>query len=272
MKQIIIATDYSKAAVNATRYGVEMAQAINAGILLFHVYQMPVGYSEFPLSINLSELQEAAESGIMRLKNELTQQTAGKLPIETEARMGTFSQELERICEDRKPYAVVMGSQGSSAAERLMLGSHTVHAMKHLHTPVIAVPPGVSYSGIKKIGLACDFEEVVDTTPVEEIRTLIGDFRAQLHVLNTGSKGDYNPEVVYQSGLLQEMLGPLKPEYHFIDNKDIDEGIVEFCDRNAVDLLVVLPKRHSLLDKLVHRSHTRRLVLHSHTPVMSLHE
>lgn len=272
MKKLLIATDYSKAAVNATRYGVEMAKALNAGIILFHVYQMPVGYSEVPLTINLTELQEAAESGIMRLKNELSHESGDKLVIETDVRMGTFSQELENICDDKKPYAVIMGSQGTSAAERLLLGSHTVHAMKHLSIPVLAVPPDVSYSGIKKIGLACDFREVVDSTPVEEIRTLIGDFRAQLHILNTGSKGEYDPEVVYQSGLLQEMLGPLKPEYHFIDNKDIDEGIVQFCDRNAIDLLVVLPRRHGLLERLTKRSHTRQLVLHSHTPVMSLHE
>jgi nucleotide-binding universal stress UspA family protein len=271
MKKLIIATDYSKAAVNATRYGVDMAKAIQAGIILFHVYQMPVGYSEIPLTINLSDLQEAAESGLMRLKNELTEQTGGKLMIETEARMGTFSQELEKYCEEKKPYAVVMGSQGTSAAERLLMGSQTVRAMKNLNWPVIAVPPGMSYSGIKKVGLACDFEEVVASTPTDEIKTLLADFRAELHVLNTGSKGNYDPEVVYQSGLLQEMLGPLKPEYHFIDNKDVDEGIISFCDRNAIDLLLVLPKRHSLLDKLIQRSHTRQLVLHSHTPVMALH-
>jgi len=34
----------------------------------------------------------------------------------------------------------------------------------------------------------------------------------------------------------------------------------------------VLPKRHGLLDKLIHKSHTKQLVLHSHVPVMAFHQ
>ena len=92
-----------------------------------------------------------------------------------------------------------------------------------------------------------------------------------MHILNTGKKEVFKPELVFESGLLQEMLAGLKPNYHFITNKDIDEGIIDFAEKNHIDLLIVLPKRHGLLDKLVHRSHTKQLVLHSHVPVMALH-
>ena len=164
-----------------------------------------------------------------------------------------------------------MGSQGTTAAERLLFGSHTVYAMKHLVWPLITVPPQAKFSAVKKIGLACDFNKVVETTPVDEIKTLVNDFHAELHVLNTGKKEVFNPELVFESGLLQEMLAALKPEYHFITNENTDEGIMDFAEKNNIDLLVVLPKRHGLLEKLFLKSHSKQLVLHSHVPVMALH-
>jgi nucleotide-binding universal stress UspA family protein len=133
------------------------------------------------------------------------------------------------------------------------------------------VPRDVRFSNIKKIGLACDFDNVVHTIPTDELRLLVKDFGAVLHVLNTGKRTEFDPEVVFESGLLQEMIVDLKPEYHFITHDDVDKGILDFVDQNHIDLLIVLPKRRQLLEKLIHRSHTRQFVLHSHVPVMALH-
>jgi hypothetical protein len=165
-----------------------------------------------------------------------------------------------------------MGSQGTTAAKHLLFGSNTVYAMKHLVWPLITVPDGVIFSSIKKMGLACDFEKVADTIPVDEIKMLLDDFKAELHILNTGSTKEFKPGLISESRLLQEMLGALKPNYHFITNENTDLGIIDFAEKNHIDLLIVFPKRHSLVDKIFHKSHTRQLVLHSYVPVMSLHQ
>ncbi|MGZ8518360.1 MAG: universal stress protein, partial [Chitinophagaceae bacterium] len=110
-----------------------------------------------------------------------------------------------------------------------------------------------------------------DTIPVNEVKTLVEDFSAELHILNTGKKKEFEPELVFESGMLQEMLGSLKPEYHFITSDNTDDAILDFAEKNKIDLLVVLPKRHGLFDRLVHKSHTSKFVLHSHVPVMALH-
>jgi nucleotide-binding universal stress UspA family protein len=272
MKTILVATDFSPASLNAANYAADMASSINANILLLHVYQVPVSYTEIPVAMNEQDLMENVEKVMNELKEKLILKSGGRLTVETEVWMGVFSQELKTVCERVKPYAVVMGSQGTTAAERLLFGSHTVYTMKHLMWPLITVPPEASFSSVKKIGLACDFDKVADTTPVDEIKMLVNDFNAELHVLNTGRKEVFNQDVVFGSGLLEEMLAPLKPNYHFIVNKNTDEVIMDFAERNDIDLLVVLPKRRGLLDSLVHKSHSKQFVLHSLVPVMALHQ
>jgi len=271
MKTILVATDFSSAALNASEYAMAMASAIHADILLLHVYNIPVNFSEIAVVMSMEELQQGAEKELNQFREQMIQKTEGKVNVTTEIRAGAFFPELKTACESIKPYTVVMGSQGKTAAERLLFGTHAVYAMKHLQWPLITVPPGTKFSAVKKIGLACDFDKVVSTTPVDEIKMLVNDFGAQLHILNTGKRTEFKPELVFESGLLQEMLGALKPEYHFIASGNTDEGIIEFAEKNHIDLLTVLPKRHGLLEKLVHKSHTKQFVLHSHVPVMALH-
>lgn len=271
MKTILVATDFSPAATNAARYAADMAMAINAKLWLINIYQIPVVYMEAPVIVNDDEMMKEAEKKMKLFKDELEWHVSGKIEIETEVTTGVFFEELKHFCEKINPYTVVMGSQGTTKTERLLFGGHTVNAMKHLNWPLITVPPEASFKAVKKIGLACDFNKVVDTTPIEEIKKLVTDFNAELHVLNTGKEKVFDPDVIYESGLMQEMLMDLKPNYHFITHQDVDTGIMEFSEKNQIDLLVVLPKRHSLIEQLIHRSHTKQLVLHSHVPVMALH-
>jgi hypothetical protein len=97
------------------------------------------------------------------------------------------------------------------------------------------------------------------------------DFNATLHILNTGKQRDFDTDIVFESGLLNEMLGPVTPKYHFITSENIDKGIIDFAEKNNIELLIVLPKRHGLLEKILHKSLTKQLVLHSHVPLMALH-
>jgi nucleotide-binding universal stress UspA family protein len=272
MKKILVATDFSKVSLNAADYAADMALVIDAEIKLLHVYQMPAVYMEVPVVFDEKETRNEAERELNVVKERLNYRTEGKLKVETEALMGDFFNTLKSVCERIEPYAVVMGSQGSSAAQHLIFGNNAVYAMKNLEWPLITVPPEVSFTSINKIGLACDFNKVVESTPVDEIKKLVYDFNAELHVLNTGARTEFDADVVFESGLLQEMIGSLKPNYHFITNHNVDEGIMDFAEKNHIDLLLVLPKRHGLLDSLLHKSHTRQLVMHSHVPVMALHQ
>lgn len=272
MKTIIVATDFSSAATNAVIYATDMAVTLHADLLLVHVWKLPVSYDGMATPVLADDLMEDAKKNMKALELQFAHYSKRKINIDSKIIVGDFFIEFEKICNKIKPHVVVLGSQGTTAAERTVFGSHTVHAMKNINWPVITVPAGASFSAIKKIGLACDFRQVQDVVPADELRTLVKEFGASLHIINTGKKEAFDPGIVFQSKVLQDMIGDLKPDYHFIESENLDEGIMNFAEKNKIDLLIVLPKRHTLLDKLIHKSHTKQLVLHSHVPVLALHE
>ncbi len=272
MKTIIVATDFSSTALNAAHYGIKMAKTVNAQILLLNVYEMQINFAEMGLPISVDDLKNIASNDMADLVDELNRSTDNLIIIKSEVIMGSFYPVLEEVCKRENPYTVIMGCQGKTSTEHLFFGSHAVYAMKYLPWPLITVPDGATFSDIKKVGIACDFDRVTETLPAEEIQTLVNDFHASLHIINTGKKSEFDADVVFQSGLMQEMLKKLEPQYHFIEDSNVDDGIMKFVEQNAIDLLIILPKRHTLLDKIFHKSHTKQMVLHAHVPVMALHQ
>jgi len=275
MKTIIIPTDFSPTATNAMHYGIDMAKAIKASIILLHVYQVPVSYTDTPIVlISVEELKKEAEQKLEKLHKEVEHLTSGSIKIYTETRLGNIADEIENLCDKVKPFAVVMGSKGSTGIEKILFGSTTLTAIRHLTWPVICVPPGKLFAnGIKKIGFACDFRNIVEATPADAIKTIVKEFGAELHVLNVDYHNkNFKPETPEQSALLHTLLEDVNPVYDFIEHKDIEDGLNEFAEKNNIDLLITIPKKHKLLDGLFKPSSTKQLVVQSHIPVMCIHE
>ena len=275
MKRIVVPTDFSASATSAMNYAVEMAKDIGAAIHLYHVYQVPVAVSDVPVVIvSVEELKKNAEEQLEYLKKGLEHITSDKpVMVTTEATMGNTVDELEELCKRMHPFMVVMGSRGSTGMERILFGSTTLTAIKHLTCPVIVVPPGSNYKGIKKVGFACDFRKVIETTPTHYIEELVRLFGASLHVLNVDYENKhFKPETPEESLYLHTLLKDLNPQYHFIEEKDIEDGINKFAEENNLDLVITIPKKHKLLDGLFRKSSTRQLVFESHIPVLCIHE
>lgn len=275
MKPIIAITDFSPVSLNAVNYAADMALSVQSDLLLMHVCNLPMAFSEVPYPAEgLNEIVKEAEKNLAELEKELLQKTTGKIKIDTQVKTGSLISETEDYCNAKKPYAVIMGTQGSSAIERVFLGSTTVGLLKNLSWPLIIVPPQAKFSGIKKVGFACDLETVDDTTPFAELRYFVEDLHAELHIVhvNPENKKHYSVETMIESRVLQNMLQGLHPSFHFLNGTDIEEGLSKFAETNQLDLLVVVPKKHNIIEQLFHKSQSKKLALHTQVPVMAVHE
>lgn len=274
MKTLIVPTDFSPVSLNAVNYAADMAMSIDASLILLHVYQIPVTFTEVPVvNISMEEIKRISETKIEELKKGLEHVTSGKLKIYGESRMGDVIDEIESFSKKINPFAVVMGTKGASGIERLFLGSSTLTAIRQLTFPVIVIPPGAVFSGIKKLGFACDLNEVVETTPSDQIHAVCNTFNAQLLVLNVDYKNrHFSPVTPEESILLHTMLEDLNPVYQYIDHPDVAEGINMFAETQGVDMIITIPKKHKLLSGLFQKSHTKDLVFHAHIPIMCIHE
>lgn len=276
MKTIIVPIDFSPVSINAANFAADMAVAIQGELVLVNIYNIPVAYSgDVPLMmISVDELKAGSEQKLEKISEGLQHITSGKIKVTSIARLGDTVDELENISNELKPFAVVMGTKEKGVLEKFVFGSTTLAAIRHLSWPVICIPQGREYGkGINKIGFACDFRDIAESTPVDQIRNIVKTFNARLHILNVDyMEKNFRPDTPQQSRVLHELFSELDPEYHYIDHPDIEDGIHEFAETNNLDLVITIPKKHKLLQGLFKESSTKQLVMQAHVPVMCVHE
>jgi nucleotide-binding universal stress UspA family protein len=275
MKTIIAPTDFTEVTNNAVHYAADLACVTGTDLLIVHTVQPPFSYNEVPVpDLTVRELHEAASARMEKLHQEIATKLDGCTDIHTDVRDGDMLTEIGKVCSMYDTYAVVLGTENKSGLEQFLFGNNTIDAIRELSWPLIVVPPAAKFASIRKVGLACDLLKVNDTIPQKEIADVIRAFNAELHILHVSDAGGdkFSPQKLDESARLLTMLYDLKPVYHLIENKDIEKGISEFAEKNQLDILITIPRSRKFPAGIFHHSHTKDLVLHSHIPVMSIHE
>lgn len=274
MKTIIVPVDFSSASANAAEFAGNFAAFYGAEIWLYHAYELPVAIGEFAYPVfSVTEMQKAADHELEVFKENICSKLRTPVKINIRAEMNILQDGVEELCSELKPDLVVMGLSGKNTLTRLIVGSNTIRAIYQLKYPVLIVPPQAEFIPIRKIGFACDYQQVVQNTPIDLLKKITRDFHAELHVLNVDFHDrNFEPGMLHESFLLNELLGDIKAEYHNIESEDLTEGINWFAKKANLDWITVVPKKHQFVQRMFSRSHTKDLLFHTNTPVLCIHQ
>ena len=265
MNTILVPTDFSAAAQQATAYAAQLAVPFNATILLLHVYQMPVPMTEYPvLMVTHDDIKKGVTQGLQRAKEE-AESAFPEIDFEIESRLGDIATEIEEVAKERNPLAVVVGTKDLSGFERFLFGDTTASLIRNSSYPVIAVPEGTRYNTPKNLVLATDLLNI-NELPAETITTIATRLGANLHVVHVDIK---NTEAGQPDILLQKLAGA-HPIFHVIQEEDVTEGIRQYVEQQKIDLVLVVPHEHNFYERLFFKGHTQGILQAVPVPVMSV--
>lgn len=261
MQTVIVPLDFSLASLNAAHYAVKMLSgSYDTNLLLYHMYEK-------------DNEEEDANRFLRNLQDELTKNCP--LRIESIAVLGEhFISEIERVVHHRHANLVVMGITGKTALEQKFIGSNTLKLVDQNVVPVLIIPPDARFKGIKNVALTSDFRDVRITTPTVPIKSVLDLFHPSLHVVNVDSSHYVSITAEYQKekAIMQQMFGEYNPEFYFIGMNDFFDAIERFTNDKNIDILITIPRQHSLLERIFKGHHTKKLVYHSHVPILAVHE
>jgi len=263
MKTIVVATDFSVPAERAMLYAGQLANAIEASVLLLHVYQIPVGMNDMPvLVVSTDELKKNAEAGLERAQKMLKANFA-YVDIQTEARLGDVIDELQDVCSKVNPVVVVTGKHGASGVQRILFGSTSLSIIRHTSYPVIAVPDSWRKDEISVAALAID--ESVEKLEIQKIRSLVQELKIQLRIIHVKQEKSASLPV-------KNLVTELNSNYETIYDHEFVHGIESYVKQNDIDLLIIHPHKHNLVERLFFRTHTKELLKKISIPIMCISE
>jgi nucleotide-binding universal stress UspA family protein len=143
MKPILLATDGSATAGEATKTAIELAAALDAPLLIAAIWDVayePIGVGFAPV---LPDVDRVGHQGALNVVDEAaTSASELGLEVETIIRRGRPVEQICAIADEHDPRLIVLGSHGWGTFRRAMFGSVSTGVLHHARQPVLVVRGG----------------------------------------------------------------------------------------------------------------------------------
>jgi nucleotide-binding universal stress UspA family protein len=273
MNKLIVPTDFSPVSDNALQYAIDMSLQHKFDINLFHVVLLstPSISNMAYVDVSTDFLKQAEES--MSKKAAALQALYPSIQFNYKVETGLFLDSLKEYCEEINPIAIIMGITGDGTTIDKFIGSNTIFAMQSINFPLIVVPKHGVYKSIQQLCFACDLKNVANSTPLLAIKAFAKLFGAKIHILNIDFHNKhFTPNTPHEIEVLNLMFENIDTEFHFIEHEFVQDAMNDFIERNGMDMLVMIPKKHSFFESLFKKSRTKEMLYQSHIPILALHQ
>lgn len=275
MKKLLVPTDFSDVAANAYHFAQQLAAGGGWEIVVIHAYHPSFDYSNPYLDMPAAEFEAVKRELMEHFVSEPSisdgePSAPSDIAPKTELRIGFAGEEIVR--DSKQASLIVMGTTGQGNLMEQVFGSVSTHVAQNAHCPVFLIPGGCHCSGFENIVYASNYQAADEAILARVIDTL-GLGPATIHFVHVEEEEDkaYKVEAV----ALEQAMKVGKPNIDLtaveVECADIQEGILHYAQDIGADLIVVGTVHRSLLERLFHKSLTKRLTFHTSVPLLVLH-
>ncbi|MFT3920479.1 universal stress protein [Cloacibacterium sp.] len=224
MKNILICTDYSIEAENATHYALSMAKEKRLNVSIFSLQNISMHIENARLPANyFFEQMEQKKKQLTEKCNELS--ILYKIPIEPILATGDFHHELDTIISNNKIDLVIVGMPEKNI-EQSLLGNTTTKLLHILKIPVLAIPKFQEYIQFKKILFAYDLHEEINFIIMNQIYDFVKKFESEIEVFNVTEQLDEFNKMISDKNI-QDLfnVNDIKAQFKAVQNTEIIKSL-----------------------------------------------
>jgi nucleotide-binding universal stress UspA family protein len=274
MKKLIVPTDFSPTAENAFRFALQLAEHQNSAIKVVNVFSPEFDPQNPYLNDSVGVLEES-------IRGQLDKFVAGTVPsgsqaaIEQACIIGFPAEEVVNLSCQEETGMIVMGATGEKGLFEKVFGSISVAVASKADCPVLLVPDGAKYQGIKQILYASDFENLSEKV-LNKLIGMANTFNAGIHFVHVASADEKQDFKEIENSLFKVLFKNGEPSFSFnmskVAGNSVAEGLNEYAANNNIDMVVLVHPRRNFWDALFHKSVTKEMTFNPKLPVLVLHE
>ncbi len=265
MKTILIATDFSPASTNALFYGIELAQALKAKLILFHAYIQPSSIPALSISISkygvmLETKQQQDDYAKLILKEKATD-------IETVCEVGDPKEAIYKMAKEKKADLIITGMKGTGKNFKKVFGSTATSLSSGADVPILIIPEETIFNKLDIIAFASDGDGNPLREDLEKFTFIKEAFHSKVYVVKILKKLE-KERLEFTETTEEEKYLDISFEYPV--DEDITKGLDAFIVKHKVNMLVMMPHKHDWAERLFKKSETKDMIFHTHIPLLIL--
>ena len=272
MKYILIPTDFSESARNASEFGIELAKLLNLPIKFLHSIQTPIDWSK----LNKQDENKYPESKakINNAKEQLKslEKKAEDKQVEAEHTLifNTGMQELNNYVNPENYELVIMGTHGTKGFQKI-LGSNTQKLIRQSKVPVLAIKHKFNISNLNKILIATDLKEESQSA-FQHIIKILGNLNTEKNLIYINTPYNFK-EYEEIENLMSNFLkncGVKNIKTQSLSANNEARGIGMAINKIKPDLFTSITHQRSGLDTIFSPSITEEIINNYDIPVLSI--
>lgn len=274
MKTILVATDFSATANNAFKYAKEFATVFNAKLVLFSAYtQVPAPVREAAVIITAGEMRQVT---LRRLNDSLRESgDIAKVPVHVMCKEGAPAKTIMETAAEVDADLIITGMKEGGRGFRMTFGSTVTELARKTKVPMLVIPEKSRYTPVKSLALAT--EKDLELTESAEVVKIFQQVAQAYHsrVLMIRVAPDEVSEAVEMLNRplrLNKILGSLDAEYECVRDSDVIAALNHFIETKNVDMLAMIPHRHSFMARLLYKHNTGTMAFETPVPLLVLPE
>ncbi|WP_273565646.1 universal stress protein [Maribacter halichondriae] len=277
-KRILVPTDFSKNALNAIRYALDLYKKQTCEFYFLNVFRVNSYTTDTliipePGSAPYEAAKEESKEGFVKLLDIL--ELHHDNPNHTYRTISSFnflSEAIKQTIAEKDIDLVVMGTQGATGAKGVIFGSHTVNTMEKIREcPVLAVPEEVRFSIPKEIVFPTNYKSTFKRKELNYLIEIAKMHNAAIRVLYINKKRELNEAQENNKQLLDEILGNVDHSFHMLTDNDISDGITSFVESRGSDMIAFINRKHFFFGSVFSKPLVKEIGYDATTPILALH-
>jgi len=274
MKKILLPTDFSENSWNAIKYALQLFKNETCKFYLLNTYTPAVYHAEYvlvePAQLGVIDIvRDGVLENLENLKTRIIKKF--KTPtnnIEVIGAFNTLIAEIIEIVDQKKIDYVVMGTKGATGAKEILFGSNTVHVIKNIKCPILAIPDGFEFETPRDILFPTDYAIAYKLNQLKPLKDIMLLYNTRVNILHLTTNYNLSNKQKTNKSILENALKNVEHTFNEESDQTVEEGITNFQLKKPVNMLVMINNKHSFFENLFFKSTINKIGFHLKIPFL----
>jgi nucleotide-binding universal stress UspA family protein len=277
IKNILVPVDFSESSKNALRIAIGLAKMNNACVHMINAVHIHAPHPDVTGGSLIESIINDYETQVQQSFDELEKEIVELNEVEhdSEKFVSYLTDAIYTCIKKQNIDLVVMGTRQQHEEIEHLLGTHATDVIGFSEVPVLVIPGGSKLFSPKKIAFATDLKKIQDPEKLESLKYFAEAFGSEItlfHITTNMSTVVPTGEKMEEAEKLENYLGNLKYNVDIIEEKKVSEGIFDFIKEHNIDMLAMMPRNHSIFEKIFKSSVSKKVAIDIEIPMLTFHE
>ncbi|TXE16079.1 universal stress protein [Psychroserpens burtonensis] len=256
MKKILLPTDFSENSINAIHYALEFFKNEACEFYVLNVQKVSSFVSDDLISMKPSDtiFNSLISSSIEQIKlliNNLENTFGNGLHVfKSNVDYDNFIDAINQLVDIEDIELIVMGTRGNSKLDKRIFGSNTIRVIQRCSCSVLVIPNDYKYSEIKDIVFPTNYYSEYKPNDLSTLVGLANKYDYVVHVIHVKDSEHLTGNQENNRAFLDVCFTNIDHSFLELDQGNLYNVITKHIVENSIDLLAMMSRRHSFLERL----------------------